>query len=140
MKKLVLVILCAICLPTMSCSSSDDSSNGDDPQIVNIKYEVITSRNSSAIITVTLNNEIQTDEVDDLPYDITYAQTEVSDGTYVKLTYLENGDYVVTPQGSSWTDYTAELKIYVDNAVVASEAFPITEGGSGVKTIDYTFN
>lgn len=139
MKKFILIICVSVSMLFTSCSS-DDSSDGNNTQTTNIKYEITTSRNSSAIITVTLNNETQTEEVDNLPYSITYAQTEVSNGTYVKLTYLENGDYVVTPQGSSWTDYTAELKIYSGENVIKSEVFTITENNSGIKTIDYTFN
>ena len=140
MKKLILLVLTIICIPVMSCSSSDDSSGGSTyPQTVNIKYEVTTSRNSSAIITTTLDNDTDSNTVDNLPFSETYAQTLVNNGSYLKLTYLEDGAYAVGPNGSSWTDYTAELKISVGNNVVKSETFNITEGNSGVVLIDYTF-
>lgn len=140
MNKLFQIILVFALLPLVSCSSDDDSSNESNyPQTVNIKYEVTTSRNTSAIITTTLDNNTESNTADSLPFSDTYAQTEVNIGTYVKITYLENGIYAVGPNGSNWTDYEAELKIYVNNEVVKSQTIEITENNVGVEMIDYTF-
>ncbi|MCB0742974.1 MAG: hypothetical protein KDC67_03655 [Ignavibacteriae bacterium] len=139
MKKLIVIPILILSLILTACSSDDDS--GDTgPQTVNITLEITTSRNTEAIVTRTLNNDIQTENLNNLPYSFTYAQQEVSTGTYLKLTFLENGSYDVGPNGSSWTDYTTELKILVGNNVVESETFTVTESSAGtVRQIEYTF-
>lgn len=139
MKKLLLIPILILNLILTACSSDDDS--GDTgPQTVNITLEITTSRNTEAIVTRTLNNDTQTENLNSLPYSFTYAQQEVSTGTYLKLTFLENGTYAVGPNGSSWTDYTTELRILVGNDVVESETFTVTESNAGtVRQIEYTF-
>lgn len=139
MKKLLfLAIVCLLMLN--SCSSDDDSPNSNEPQVVNITFEVTTSRNSEAIITTTINNDTETDNANNLPYSRTYAQTEVDSGTFLELTYLENGSYAASSGGgSSWTDYTATLNISVNNTVVSTQTFDITETTTGIRRIDFTF-
>ncbi|MEH1007049.1 hypothetical protein [Winogradskyella sp. ECml5-4] len=141
MKKILLLVFVISSLTFNSCSSDDNSSNGSEyPKTVNIKFEVIASRNSEAIINRTINNDTQIDNADNLPYTFSYTQTEVNNGTYLKMTYLENGNYTATTGGgTSWTDYTAELNIYVDNLIVKTQTFNITASDFGVKEIDYTF-
>lgn len=138
---LVLTLVVAISsLSLNSCSSNDDSSSRNEyPKTVNIKFEITTSRNSQAIISTTLNNNTETENVDNLPFSKTLAQTQVNVGTYLKLTYIENGLIIVTPDGTNWTDYSAELKIYVNNVVVKTQTFSMTESDNTVKEINYTF-
>lgn len=131
MKKLIALTIAIFSL--ISCSSNSDS--GDDTQTVNIKYEVITSRNAVAIITRTINNGNQTEEVDTMPYSFTYAQQEVSTGDYLKLTYTDNSTFA---PGETWTNYTATLNIYVNNTIVKTQSFTIT-GSSSLVQIEYTF-
>jgi uncharacterized protein YxeA len=139
MKKLLLIVLVAFSFSITSCSSDDDSANGNNyPQTVNIKFDISTTRNSDAIINRTLNNNTETDEITSLPYSFTYAQQEVNQGTYLKLTFQDNGVYAATNEGSTWTDYDAELKITVGNNVVKTQTFEMTEG-TGIVQIDYTF-
>lgn len=131
----VLVLsVCYSCIP----DDSDSGADPDGPITANIKFEVVATRNSEAVITTTIDNTTETENADSLPFSLTYAQTEIETGTYLKLSFLENGTYNVTPEGSSWTDYTAILTIYIDNAAVKTESFEITEGDSGVKQIDLT--
>ncbi len=143
MKKIVLFAFVISSLIVASCSSDDDSNpveTSEYPQTVNIKYEVTTSRNSEAIITTTIDNDTQTETINNLPFDTSKIQVEVNNGTYLKLTYLEDGSYIATSDGqTSWTDYEAVLNIYVNNEKVKTATFNITENNSGVKTIDYTF-
>lgn len=73
MKKLILLTFAIVSLTMTSCSSNDDSGNNDS-QTENVKFEVTTSRNTSAIIASTIKNDTQTDDVDNLPFSITYAQ------------------------------------------------------------------
>lgn len=133
MKKLITLTFAILTLT--SCSSDDDSGNSGS-QTVNIKFEVITSRNTDAIITTTINNDTQTDEVEDLPFNRTVAQQEVESGDYLKLTYLENGTYAPIPP--NWTDYTATLTIYINNNVVKTQDFEIVSN-TGIVQIEYTF-
>lgn len=140
MKKLFLIPALILSIVLTSCSSDDDSGDSGS-QTANIKVEIITSRNTSAIVTRTLNNDTQTNDIENLPYSFTYAQQNVSTGTFVKLTFLEDGDYSSsTGGGNSWTDYTAELKISVDNNTVSTQNFSVNQSNSGeIKQIDYTF-
>ncbi|HPF12379.1 MAG TPA: hypothetical protein PLP62_13055 [Flavobacteriaceae bacterium] len=133
----------ACCLVLMGCliqsSCASDDSNPEYPKTVNIKFEVTTTRNSEAIITLTLNNQTETVVVESLPFSNTYAQTSVDAGTFLKLTYLENGIYVSGTGGvNSWTDYSAQLTITVGSEVVKSQSFEVTEN-TGILQIDYTF-
>ena len=137
MNKTALIIVLIVSLFTLSCSKKD--SDSEYPKTVNIKFDVTTSRNTEAIISTTLNNETETENVDSLPFSITYAQTEVDEGTYLKLSYKEDGIYTSGTGGiDTWTDYTAELKIYVDNQVVKTQSFEISEN-VGLIQVDYTF-
>ena len=139
MKKLLLTLIVVASFSITSCSSDDDNSGGNNyPQTVNIKFDITTTRNSEAIINRTLDNDTEIDQVTSLPYSFTYAQQEVNEGTYLKLTFQDNGTYAVGPSGSTWTDYDAELKISIGNNVVKTETFEITSGG-GIVQIDYTF-
>lgn len=139
MKKLVLTFIVIASFSMLSCSSDDDNSGGSNfPKTVNIKFDITTTRNSEAIVNRTLNNDTEIDFVPSLPYSFTYAQQEVNEGTYLKLAFQDNGTYAIDETGSSWTNYTAELKISVGNNVVKTETFEITEG-IGVVQIDYTF-
>ena len=76
----------ACCLVLMGCliqsSCASDDSNPEYPKTVNIKFEVTTTRNSEAIITLTLNNQTETVVVESLPFSNTYAQTSVDAGTF----------------------------------------------------------
>ncbi|MDG5492495.1 hypothetical protein [Psychroserpens sp. SPM9] len=140
MKKSLFAILFFSCL-IISCIPDDSDSGGDDgPITANIRFEVVTTRNSEAVITTTIDNETDTENVENLPFSLTYSQTEIEAGTYLRLTYLENGSYSVSEEGSSWTDYSAVLTIYINNSVAATETFDITEDNSGVKQIDLTIN
>ncbi|MCD2260485.1 hypothetical protein [Psychroserpens luteolus] len=142
MKKILLlvVLMCSInysCLP----DDSDSGADPDGPVISNIRFEVTTTRNTAAIITTTINNDTQTDEVENLPFSLTYAQVEIESGTYFQLTFLENGVYNVTPEGSSWTDYTAVLNIYIDEVLVRTDIFNVNEdNASTIREIDLTVN
>lgn len=141
-KNILLISLVILGFLVSSCSSDDSNSDGDNgssfPQTVNIKFDIITTRNSEAIITRTLNNDTETVLVPSLPYSFNYAQQEVNQGTYLKLTFQDNGTYLAGPSGSTWTDYNAELKISVGNNVVKAETFEMTSDG-GIVKIDYTF-
>lgn len=139
LKTIALILLTISNLTIISCSSDNGSSDGNNyPKIVNIKFEITTSRNSEAIVNRTLNNDTEADFVGSLPYSFTYAQQEVNENDYLKLTYQDNGIYFVDENGSNWTDYNAVLKILVDNSVVEIQTFEIIEG-SGAVYIDYTF-
>ncbi len=127
--------MCLSTLSLISCSKSDS----EYPKTVNIKYEITTTRNTEATITRTVNNDIQTEIVESLPYSFTYAQEKVEKGTYLKLTFLESGQYEAGQNGSSWTDYEATLNILVDEELVKSETFPVIEFESKVELVEYTF-
>lgn len=134
MKKIVLISLLMSIISLTSCSSDDDNSGGSEyPQTVNIKFDISTTEYTEAIISRTLNNDTQTENIDNLPYSFTYAQQEVNQGTYLKLAFTDN----LTQDGGP-TSYEAELKISVGNEVVKSETFTITDVGETV-LIDYTF-
>ena len=141
MKKILVILLVVVSTFSMtSCSSDDDNAGGNSnyPQTVNIKFDIITTRDSEAIVNRTLNNNTETDNVQNLPYSYTYAQQQVNQGTYLKLTFKDDGSYAIGTGGSSWTDYSAELKISVGDNVVKTQTFDITEG-VGIVQIDYTF-
>jgi len=138
MKK-ILFLLTIVGFTIASCSSDDDNSGGNNyPKTVNIKFDITTTRNSEAIVNRTLDNDTQTDNITSLPYSFSYTQQEVNLGTYLKLTYADNGVYIVTPQGSNWTDYDVELKITIGTEVVKTETIQITEGIGNVQ-VDYIF-
>jgi len=138
MKK-TLFLIAILSLTLTSCSSDDNKSDENEyPKAVNIKFDITTTRNSDAIINRTIDNQTETENVTSLPYSFTYAQQEVNLGTYVKLTFADNGTYIITPQGSTWTDYDAELKITVGTEVVKTQTIQITEGIGNVQ-VDYTF-
>ena len=140
MKKFLLLAILVLSV-TYSCLPDDSDSGADDgPITANIRFEVVTTRNSEAIIKTTIDNETDTEEAENLPFNKTYAQTEVEAGTYLKLSFVENGTYVVTNEGSSFTDYTAILNIYLNNVLAATESYDITEGDTGVKQVDFTIN
>ncbi|WP_298903655.1 hypothetical protein [uncultured Psychroserpens sp.] len=143
MKKILLLML-FVCSITYSClpDDSDSGAEPDGPTISNIKFEVTTTRNTEGIITTTINNDTETEEVENLPYSRTYAQVELESGIYFKLTFLENGTYSASSGGgTSWTDYTAVLTISIDNVVVRTEIFNINEdNASTVREIDLTVN
>ena len=143
MKKILFLML-LMCSITYSCLPDDSDSGAEPagPTISNIKFEVTTTRNSEAIITTTINNDTETDEVENLPFSRTYAQVELESGIYFKLTFLENGTYSASSGGeTSWTDYTAVLTISIDNVVVRTEIFNINEdNASTVREIDLTVN
>lgn len=139
MKKFLLLAILALSV-TYSCIPDDSDSGADDgPITANIRFEVVATRNTEAIIETTIDDVTDTEEADSLPFNLTYPQTEVEAGTYLQLTYLENGTYNVTPDGSSWTDYSVILTIYLNNIAAASETFDVVEG-DGVKQIDFTIN
>ncbi len=137
MKKLLLILLVASCFSITSCSSDDDNSEGNNyPQTVNIKFDITTTQYTYAVVSRTLNNDTQTEEdFDSFPYSFTYVQQEVNQGTYLKLTFMHD-----LGQDGGFDDYEAELKITVENEVVKSETFMITNDDLGVtKQIDFTF-
>lgn len=137
MRFLILVSILVVLLP--SCSPDENDPNVNEyPKLENLKFDVITSRNTDAIISRTLNNDTEIDTIESLPYSYTYVEEEVNQNTYLKLVYAENGVYVAGEGISNWTDYTTELKILVGNEVVKSEMFTVEEGGGNVQ-IDYTF-
>lgn len=139
MKKTLLVLFVISSFSITSCSRDNDSSSSKEyPRTVNIKFEITTTRNSDAIINRTMDNETKTDDLTSLPYSFTYVQQEVNEGAYLKLVYRDNGVYVVSDTGSSWTDYDAVLSISVENEVVETKTFQMTEG-LGIVQIDYTF-
>jgi len=135
MKKLVLFVFFLSTLCFISCSKNDS----EYPKSVNIKYEITTTRNTTAMISRTVNNETIDETIENLPYSFTYAQESVDEGTYLKLTFLEYGDYEVGQNGSTWTDYEATLSILVDEEVVKTQTFPMIEFESKLEQIDYTF-
>ncbi|MEH6536439.1 MAG: hypothetical protein V7719_08615 [Psychroserpens sp.] len=140
MKKLLLLAILVLSV-TYSCTPDDSDSGAiDGPITANIRFEVVATRSSEAIITTTIDDETETEEVESLPFNKTFSQTEVELGTFLQLTYLENGTYNVTPDGSSWTDYTVILTIYINNTAASIGTFVITEGDSEVKQIDFTIN
>lgn len=134
MKRTALIFILASIISLTSCSSDDDNSGGNEyPKIVNIKFDITTTESTEAIISRTLNSDTQTENIDTLPYSFTYAQQEVNQGTYLKLSFTDN-----LAQDGGPTSYEAELKISVGNEVVKSETFTITDVGETV-LINYTF-
>jgi len=137
MQKTSVLFITFLCLIFLSCSKNDDNNTNNYPRVSNIKYEIITSKNTSAEITTTLNNEEQSHYADDMPFSIVYAQTDINQGTYVKLTFQE----ISTGIGGStnWEDYTAELRMYENNDIIKTQTFDITLDNLGVKSIDFAF-
>lgn len=124
-----------LCLTLLSCNSDDDSCNCNDdennteyPKIVNIKYEVLANTgNLLQVINTTLNNDNQ-EHIAVMPFIFSYTQQEVNVGTYVKLAFLTQ----------TFDEDSLELRILVDNEVVASQVFNITtQNQAGF--IEYTF-
>lgn len=140
MKKILTFAILLSSIFIASCSSDDDNSNGNNyPQTLNIKYEITTTLNRESIINQTLNNNTETFITSSFPYSHTYAQQEVNQGTYLKLSYQDDDVVLIgTGSGSSWVDYEAELKIFVNNNIVKAETFTIEEA-TGTVEIDYTF-
>ncbi|WP_299336002.1 hypothetical protein [uncultured Psychroserpens sp.] len=142
MKKLLLLAVLVSCI-SYSCIP-DDSDSGADPEgpiTANIRFEVVTSRSTDAIITTTIDETTETENVDEsgLPYSKTIADVELESGTFIRLAFLEDGSYVVTPEGSSWTDYNVILSIFADNVLARTETFLVTEDDSGTKQIILNF-
>lgn len=141
MKKFLLLILIALST-TFSCIP-DDSDSGADPEgpiTANIRFEVSTTRETEAVITTTIDDVTDSENVTEFPFSLNYANTEVEVGTFLRLTFLEDGSYVVDDEGSSWTDYTAVLTIFVNNIPAQTELFSITEEDAGLRDIVFTFN
>lgn len=136
MQKTYLLLITFFCLIFSSCSKDDDNTS-NYPRVSNIKYEVITSKNTSATITTTLNNDVESHFAGNLPFSTVYAQTDINQGTYVKLTFQENS----MGQGNNpnWEDYTAELRIYENSNIIKTQTFDITLSNLGVKSIDFAF-
>lgn len=136
MQKTSILVITFLYFIFSSCSKDDDTTS-NYPRVSNIKYEVITSKNTSATITSTLNNNAESHFVDNLPFSIVYAQTDINQGTYIKLTFQE----ISTGIGGNpnWEDYTAELRIYENSEIIKSQIFDITLDNFGIKSIDYTF-
>lgn len=141
MKKFLLLTLIALST-TYSCIPDDSDSGGDPegPITANIRFEVSTTRATEAVVTTTIDDATESEDVTDFPYSRNYANTEVEVGTFLRLTFLENGTYVVDDQGSNWTDYTAVLTIYVNNTPAQTELFTITEDDAGLRDVVFTFN
>jgi len=136
-QKLLLASVFFFLVALIACNPDDET--GEYPKTVNIKFEVNTTLNRDCIIKTTINNDTEEEFIFNLPYSRTYAQEEVVNGTYTKITFEDNDDILGTPDGgSSWEDYEAELKISVDNEVVKSETVTVTED-IGVILLDYTF-
>lgn len=140
MKKILTFAIILSSIIITSCSSDDDNNDGNNyPQTVNIKYEITTTMNRESIVNQTLNNNTETITVSSFPYSHTYAQQEVNQGTYLRLSYQDDDVVSIgTGSGSSWVDYEAELKIFVNNNIVKAETFSIEET-TGTVEIDYTF-
>lgn len=138
MKTYVIALLSLLCISISSCTDCDDDSGSTAQQIMNITYEVTTTRNTEAIINRTLDNNTIMDRVSSLPYNYTYTQQPVTSGTYSKISFQDDGSYAVTSSGSSWTDYTATLVIRADNNIVKTQDFQITEN-TGTVLIEHTF-
>ena len=135
MKKIVFILL-ALPLFALNSCKSDDASNAY-PKTVNIKYEVITTNGNVGYINRTINNAT-VEEFPVFPYSFTYAQEVVELGTYLKLTYTGDNGVVVEPNPMPTPSYEVELKISVDNEVVASETATVTPN-TGQVILDYTF-
>lgn len=59
-KAIVLILLAILNITTLSCSSDNGSSGGNNyPKTLNIKFEITTTRNSEAIVNRTLNNDTE---------------------------------------------------------------------------------
>ncbi len=134
MKK-ILFILMVLPLFALNSCKSDDASNAY-PKTVNIKYEVITTNGKVGYVNRTINNET-IEEFPVFPYSFTYAQESVEVGTYLKLTYTGDNEIVVEPNPMPMI-YEVELKISVDNEVVASETTSV-DPNTGQVILDYTF-
>ena len=135
MKTTRILTILLLCITLFSCNSDDDSCNCNDdtnnteyPKTVNIKYEVLANTGHFLqIINTTLNNDNQ-EHIEVLPFIFSYTQQEVNVGTYVKLAFVTQ----------SFDEDNLELRILVDNEVVASQVFTITtQNQAGI--IEYTF-
>jgi hypothetical protein len=130
MKKLMLIYFVVSSLSIISCSSNDDSSNGNEyPKTVNIKFEVIANTGGNLQeVETSINNE-KIDHLVTLPFTYTYTQQEVNAGTYLKVQFqtlsFTNGENI-------------ELRILVDNQTVENNIITITQENQ-VGFIEYTF-
>ena len=118
----------------LCCACTSDDNLAEYPKTVNVKFEMTIVGGADAIITTTINNAAETEDIDGFPYSRTYTQQTVEKGTYLKMEAEDN-----TPCASGVNcDYTAELSISVDNEVVKTEMFSM-DGSIQVAIIDYTF-
>jgi len=114
-----------------SCKSDDDStSQSEYPKTVNIKFEVLSETNAGVLtITTTIDNDSQ-EHLGSFPFSFAATQQEATIGTYIKLTYY-NGN-------GPLEEHEAELRIYVNDEIVSSETFSVSESNNLV-FIEYTF-
>jgi len=118
-----------ILLTFFSCKSDDDSNQSEYPKTVNIKFEVVSDASLGGDFTTVIDNDSQ-DHFSGFPFSFSSTQQEVNIGTYLKLIYSQN----ISP----FDEHNAELRILVNNELVVSETFFITEdNNSGF--IEYTF-
>jgi len=133
MKKLIPFFLTILCITLYSCSFDEEPTT----RTVNIKFDVSTSRNTEAMIDRTIDDDIQSESVENMPYSFTKTQQVIDVGTFLKLAYLESGEYLATSSGeTTWTDYSLTLSILIDDEIVETETFEINQS-SGVKAIEY---
>ncbi len=135
MKKYLFLLLTLPLFALNACKTEDPTSVY--PKTVNIKYEITTTKNKVGYVERTFNNET-VEDFPKFPYSFTYARQEVELGTYLKLTFDGDNTVVVEPNPNPGATYDVELKISVDDEIVATKSKTVSISDDLI-ILDYTF-
>jgi hypothetical protein len=129
--KTKLIILSLVLTIILGCSSDDDSANTTNTGTV--KFEVLVSQNRDADIVTLVGSTTETTVNPAFPFTKVYSDVSTATGTTLQLNFT---DTTTIPNGATFS-YDLELKISIDNTVVASQIFAVDESNTTGLSINY---